>query len=346
MQLESRIHGGIAQYQASHHTLDFSVNINPYGPSRRMEQVIRQAKYDEYPDPHCFKLRKAISQWHHCDINQIHIGNGAAEIFWSLASTRQESGGIALILEPTFSEFSVACRQRGYDLREVRSQSSHGFKHGIPSIEQALTSFKPVFTYICNPNSPTGTYIPGHQIRSLATRFSESIFVLDQAFIHMSPFSQDARQDYPENVVQIFSFTKDHSIPGIRLGYAKGSPSIIRNISHQTPTWNVSSLAQAAGLQACRESNFVSQSYLQVQSNQDYLLRVIEDLGIPWHVGHCPFVLLNVGNADRLQQNLLHHEILVRSCSSYKLPGWIRVFPRPKPDIDQLIHALKKVVES
>ena len=99
--------------------VDLSVNINPYGPSSAMNEAVRQGDFHEYPDPSCSLLRYEIADLHSCVKEQIHVGNGASEIFWSIASayqTVQQQG--VLIVEPTFSEFKVAALAKGFAVSE------------------------------------------------------------------------------------------------------------------------------------------------------------------------------------------------------------------------------------
>ena len=86
------------------------------------------------------------------------------------------------------------------------------FKASLDVLSSRITDEQPAIVYICNPNSPTGNYIAPELLNRLISNHRQTTFVLDQAFIHMSPYSKDAWFSYPDNVIQVFSFTKDHSI--------------------------------------------------------------------------------------------------------------------------------------
>ena len=60
---------------------------------------------------------------------------------------------------------------------------------------------------------------------------------------------------------------------------------------------------------------------------------------VPSHTHYC---LVKVDDAARVRQELLAHKLLVRDCTSFGLPQYIRVATRPA--WSQLVQALKEVV--
>ena len=342
----NRTHGGVNQFSFEKTMLDFSVNLNSYGPSYQMKQSIANAPFENYPDPNCRILKKKISESYKCSPEEIHLGNGAAEIFWSIASAfGKSSSPRTIIVEPTFSEFHVAATAHQYTIDEIRAEEKTGFQIPLDPLGLLINECHPNLVYLCSPNSPTGVYTPPHQVELLANTFPQCTFILDQAFIKMSPHGEDINWAYPENVIQVFSFTKDHSIPGIRLGFAKSFSKNIKRLEAVTPTWNVSSIAQEAGLAALNEESFVQESFLKIQQDKKYLMDRLLEAGIEFHKGDCPFLLIKGDCGDRIQKDLSSFGIWVRSCSSYGLNRWVRVFARPKADCDLLINALKKVMK-
>ena len=86
-------------------------------------------------------------------------------------------------------------------------------------------------------------------------------------------------------------------------------------------------------------------SYVKVASIKSYLLEQLQKRSWIYHTAACPFVLIKVKDGDAVQRRLLEDSIFVRSCRSYDLPQWIRVFPRSRSDIDLLINALERVIK-
>src|SRR5436190_6237589 len=93
--------------------LDFSVNVNPYGPSAAIVRAVRAAAIDRYPDPTARAARQALARACAVDVAEIIVGNGAADLLWTVARVLLRPGTTALVVEPTFSEFGEAASIAG-----------------------------------------------------------------------------------------------------------------------------------------------------------------------------------------------------------------------------------------
>lgn len=89
------VHGGDIYTYGD--VLDFSVNVNPYGPS---EEVLEAAKrsMDEvslYPDSQCRRLRKRLAEKKSLPEEYFLFGNGAAGAVLFCCSCRKTRESIA-----------------------------------------------------------------------------------------------------------------------------------------------------------------------------------------------------------------------------------------------------------
>ncbi len=140
------------------------------------------------------------------------------------------------------------------------------------------------------------------------------------------------------------SLTKDHALAGLRLGYAVGSPEVIQRLAAQLPSWNVNALAQAAGCAALADRDHVRTTLTWLAEERHMFFQALSQLGCRVVPSRTHFCLLEVGDAVRVRQDLLTRKILVRDCSSFGLPRFIRVATRPARDWQQLIQALQEVL--
>ena len=77
--------------------------------------------------------------------------------------------------------------------------------------------------YLCNPQNPTGRVLPIDEVTALAGALrggDGTTLIVDEAFLSVSTRWQDTRRPLPEAVVRVRSFTKEHGVPGLRLGAA------------------------------------------------------------------------------------------------------------------------------
>jgi histidinol-phosphate/aromatic aminotransferase/cobyric acid decarboxylase-like protein len=322
--------------------LDFSSSTNPYGPNPAVVRALQHARIDRYPDPTALLAREALAE--RCGVapDRIVLGNGAAELLWSLARCLLGPSAPALIAEPTFSEFRRAAGCVGADVREWRGAPESGFAFDLGALSAQAAEQLPHAIYLCSPNTPTGTVLPARQIAAWAERHPASTIVLDQSFLSLSERWQDAEVALPDNVVAVRSLTKDHGIPGVRLGYLIAPAELCRAVEAARPAWSTSALAQAAALACCHSLEFVHETRERLLDDRRRLAEELASLGIESVPSQVNFLLARVPGVAALRTRLLcRHGILVRDCASFGLPGFMRLGARPAPDRARLLAALR-----
>jgi histidinol-phosphate/aromatic aminotransferase/cobyric acid decarboxylase-like protein len=138
--------------------------------------------------------------------------------------------------------------------------------------------------------------------------------------------------------------TKDFALAGLRLGYACGSQAVVDRLRAQLPAWNVSGVAQAAGCAALTDRLHLQTTFAQLAHERQAFFEALQHIGCTIFPSRTHFCLLKVGNAQQVRQQLLACKLLVRDCTSFGLPQFIRVATRPASEWQQLLQALKEVL--
>lgn len=343
----SRVHGGPqdAELRALRidpaALVDFSVNTNPYGPCRAIVEAIRSARIDVYPDPIARAAREEMAATLAVAADELALGNGAAELLWALARVLVQPGRRVLMIEPTFCEFRAAAIASGARVSEWRATPERGFAIDLEAVALRARAEQAEVVYLCTPNTPTGAGVPAVDVARWAATNPQLWIVLDQSFLSLSERFADADVAMPPNVVRIRSLTKDHAIPGVRVGYLIGARRLVARVEAQRPAWMTSASAQAAATVACREHAFVADSRRRIIADRDQLAVALVRLGLVPMPSTAGFFLVRTGHAKQLRQRLLvHHHILVRDCTSFGLPDFIRLAARPAADRARLVAAL------
>tara|TARA_R110002096_G_scaffold16898_3_gene57777 strand:+ start:43119 stop:44189 length:1071 start_codon:yes stop_codon:yes gene_type:complete len=345
------VHGGLHHNELSEfcldpkRILDFSVNINPYGPAPAVLRAARAANLRHYCDPTAADTRDALGTHLEIQANEIALGNGAAELMWSLARLLADPKRPALIVGPTFSEYTSAIRSYGGAVTLHQTTSETGFAVAPQRLIADIEREASASVYLCTPNNPTGTALPMASICELAMLFPKTTFVVDQAFLSLSPQHRDLGVHPTPNMVLLRSLTKDHSIPGLRVAYLIAEAKLTAALERGRPPWTVSAPAQAALLASLVESDFVENCRLRMESDRNYLAQGLRTLGLAPLPSNAPYLVAKVGNATKLRERLLReHQILIRDCTSFAMPEYIRLASRPTYDIDRLLAALGKAL--
>lgn len=345
----TRAHGGLDEAElgalglAPDALLDFSASTNPYGPSPDMQRALQEAAVGRYPDVRGHRARQALSAASGAALEELVLGNGAADLLWSLARCLLGRGQRVCIVEPTFSEFRSAARSLGAPISEWRSRAEDAFALDLGAVSQQVRATGATVLYVCQPNTPTGQTASAAALHDFAAAHPELCLVLDQSFLSLSEHHADAAVRFPHNVVRVRSLTKDHGIPGVRVGYAIARPELCRAIEAGRPAWTTSAFAQAAVLQCCREAAFVEQSRQRLLQDRRELARGLASLGIEAFPSTTTFLLARAPDLARLRPRLMtRHHVVVRDCTSFGLPGFMRLGAKPAEARARLFAALRE----
>lgn len=336
--------------------VDFSVNANPYGPSPHVREAIVEVALDRYPDRACLQLCQTILQYELAETNlplaSIVCGNGTSELIWTIARTFLRPGAKAAIIGPTFGEYAVASRTAGAFVSETQAQPENNFQHALDSLLVWLYSERPYLVWLCNPNNPTGIWMDKGNILIIAELCSKmnTVLVVDESYKHFvwpsETFSavELLRENNEASIIILRSLTKDFALAGVRLGYAVGSPEAIQRVSAQLPAWNVSGLAQAAGSAALADREHLDRTLEMLALERETFFTALHQANLHVVPSRTHFCLVEVGNAQQVRQRLLLHRILVRDCTSFGLPPYIRIATRPAHEWQRLLALLPEVV--
>lgn len=348
----TRVHGGISYKLLStlgvsgDEILDLSVNVNPYGPAPAVVAAIRTASFAAYPDPQASQLKEAIGCAAGVAPASVVVGNGAADLLWTLARTLLGPGRKALIAEPTFCEFKAACQATQASVCVWRAAAQHNFRFCLEALSDAVAEERPHVVYLCNPNSPTGQYVAVEDIAGFARDHPDLLVILDEAFLSLSRHHRDAAYPLPANVIRLRSFTKEHTIAGLRIGYLLTTEPLARAVESQRPAWTINAVAEAAALCALQEESFVAASRVKIFADLEAMQDALRGLGLSPLPTSTLYFLTPMPGPFAWREKLLKHRILVRDCASYGLPEYIRLCSRPAEDVARLVTALKMELEN
>ena len=334
--------------------LDFSASISPIGPPEGVWEAMRSVDLSTYPDPECLDLREAICRHlstptRQVPLEQVLVGNGSTEIFHLLARaylSDNTGSGTALLMTPTYGEYEGACRMAGANLLNLRANISDAFRWDIDETTAIIRGNKPELVIVCNPNNPTGVYLDRGEISALAEATGEagSLLVVDEAYLSFVKEPWDSLEMLKRpNVMLVRSMTKDYAQTGLRLGYALASEEVVARLRAYQPDWTVNSLAQKAGITALEDAGYLPRAREAVFRAKEYLSAAIRELGLEVPPSAANFLLVKVGDAPKWRSLLLAKGMVVRDCTSFSLPQYIRVGIRTKDDCQRLAAAMAEV---
>ena len=343
---EENVHGGIdydelvARGLSADDVIDFSSNLLPYGPAPGVTDAIRNIAFSNYPDRGCRQLKQAISDRYSIDVETLLIGNGCSDLIHQVAMGIIRPGDSVLVVGPTFSEYARASRIAGGEVLRCDADFANGFAITREPIEQALATQSFRIVWICNPNNPTGQSISPQTILEWLQQFPQTIFVVDESYIEFTQGMESLIGHKAANLIVLRSMTKAYALAGLRLGYAVLHEPWFSVLQTRRVPWAVNAFAQAAGIAALNEHEYYDSALLRLVESKRTLIEELTQYGFRIVPSDTAYFMMATTNAAQLREHLLQFGLLIRDCSSFGLPGFVRIAVRTEDQNKLLVARL------
>jgi histidinol-phosphate aminotransferase len=328
-------------------------NENPLGmpESARLAIVAATAQLGRYPDPAGFELKQVLSARWSVPQNWLTLGNGSNDILELVASALLEPGSSVVYAQHAFVVYRLATQARGARHLVVPAKD---FGHDLPAMLEAIDDTTRV-VFIANPNNPTGTYLPNAQLEAfleaVAQRHGTRVtVVLDEAY---NEFLEPTLRVDSVGLVKRYanllvsrSFSKAYGLAGLRVGYAIAQPALTDLMNRVRQPFNVNSLAQAAAIAALQDTEFLAKSFAVNRDGKAQLQEGFTKIGLTFIPSYANFVLVKVGDAPRVNLELLKRGVIVRPVAGDGLPEWLRVSIGLPHENQTFLDALAAIVQA
>ena len=326
--------------------LDFSVNLNPLGPSDTVARLPLNAEtaIGSYPPVEPVEAEKAIAVALGLPPQKIVLCSGATEAFELILQAYRPKS--AAWTPPSYSGYQeIFGKLRIEDIPIPAKLSGLDFKTDFAKLKSCGAES----IFLCSPSNPSGQCIQPSDIIDLAASTPKSLIVVDESFMDFTGRAAELsllKRDCPANIAIVKSLTKFHCIPGLRLGFAYASESLCAEMRRLRLPWTVNGLAQAVAPLLLQDRKYAEESVAETTRLRKILVAGLANIaGIETCPSEANFVLCRLAqtsSADSVQGNLLAQGIMVRSCAktSGLGPQWIRLAVRPEDETRQILEAL------
>jgi len=259
-----------------------SANENPYGPSAKAHEAMKNAHgvCNRYPDEANDLLIDKIAKMNNVNREQIVLGDGSSEILKLCAETfTGATEGKLVAADPTFEsilEYSKAC---GGDVVKVPLTSNYAH-----DLERMGAAAQKGLIYICNPNNPTASITPKNDLRDfIAKTPPETMILMDEAYFHYADSSDYESviplvKDHP-NLIVARTFSKIYGMAGLRCGYCVAQPDTIKRM-HGFQMWDsVNIMALAAASASLDDESQVTNGKKMNSEAKSFTLTELDKMG-------------------------------------------------------------------
>jgi histidinol-phosphate aminotransferase len=325
-----------------------NTNESPYGPSPKALAAISSQNNDDlrlYPDPEGVALKRAIAKLHGLNPNQVFLGNGSDEVLAHVFAGLLKQSSPVYFPDITYSFYPVYCKLFGIDYQTIALG---------PDFEIDLTNYKTPNGGIIfpNPNAPTGRAITRTEIQTLLARNSDSVLVVDEAYVDYGtesciPLLQGT--DCPENLLVVHTLSKSRALAGLRVGFAVGHPALIEGLERIKNSFNsypLGCLAQAGALAAIEDQAHLEASSAKVIQTREKLVSQLSTLGFETLPSTANFILTRHPKhaGAKLYQALRDRGIIVRHFKSQRIEQFLRITIGTDEQSTELVNALQEIL--
>lgn len=302
-------------------------NENPLGPSPRAIEAMRQglAGLHIYPDGGGFYLRQAIAEALGVERGMVVLGNGSNEII-ELAYHAFCRPGVTSVVASRHAFVVYKLMAQLFDVTFIEAPD-RDFHHDLEALRAAVRPDTRL-VFLTSPNNPTGTRIANAELECFLRALPSGVIaVVDEAYYEFlddpPPTVAWVKEGLPLIVLRTFS--KIQGLAGLRIGYGVAAPETAEILQRCRQPFNANAMAQAAALAGLADREHMEKTRRMTLEGRARLQDYFAGLGLRFVPSQANFVFVEVGEADRIFKALLQRGVIIRSMTSYGLPGWVRV---------------------
>ena len=322
-----------------------NTNENPYGPSPKALAAIEAYTGDRlrlYPDPNSTDLKKSIADYYGMDINQIFVGNGSDEVLAHVFQGLFQQSSPLLFPDITYSFYTAFCGLYKIDYELIPLDTDLT----INISDYVRKNGGIIFP---NPNAPTGCLLALNEIEILLKANTESVVVVDEAYIDFGGESAVTLVNHFPNLLVTQTLSKSRSLAGLRIGLAVGHPDLIEALDRVKDSFNsypLDSLAIVAGVAAFSDVDYFKSTCERVIQSRVSMARDLTEMGFNVIPSAANFLLVKHEAYDgiTLARGLRKQGVIIRHFHQDRIAQYLRITIGSEQDNQRLLMTLKSLI--
>ncbi|MFB6127767.1 MAG: histidinol-phosphate transaminase [Halolamina sp.] len=323
-----------------------SSNENPHGASPAAVEAVETAanRVNHYPTAAHGDLTAALAEhWGVAD-EQVWVSPGADGAIDYLGRALLRPGDDVLVPEPGFSYYPMSARYHHGETATYELSKADDFAMDADAVLDAYDGERIV--YVTSPHNPTGQTMAAAEIdRLLAAVDDHTLVAVDEAYgeYHDAPSAAERLSggDAPDNLAVLRTFSKAYGLAGLRVGYAVVPPAWADAYAKVNTPFAANEVALRAALAALDDEAFVEHTVESARWAREYMHA---ELDARTFEGAGNFVLAAVGDAAAVAERARERGVIVRDCTSFGLPGCVRVSCGTEAETRTAVKTLNEVL--
>jgi histidinol-phosphate aminotransferase len=318
-----------------------NTNENPYPPSPKVIEAIKNITLEQlrrYPQPIADTFREATAEVFRIEPENIICVNGGDELLNIAIRAFCDENRPVAYPTPTYSLYSVLAQIANCPAVEIPFDE----EFNLPA---KLTVSGAALTIVCNPNAPSGTFIPKEELSQLAEEI-KGVLLIDEAYVD---FAEDNCLELVkkfDNVIILRSMSKGYSLAGLRFGFGIANQELIKGLLKVKDSYNVDAVAIAVAMAAIEDQQYFKNNVKKIKIERKFLTEKLTELGFDVPTSQANFVLAKPSKmrAIDIYEKLKDRNIYVRYWAYPDIKDKLRISVGTAEQNEKLINALKEIL--
>lgn len=326
--------------------IKLNTNENPYPPAPGVEKAMKEFDARSlrlYPDPGAGSLTESLAAYYGLKREQVFVGVGSDDVLATAFLTFFNSEKPILFPDITYSFYKVWAGL--YRIPYAEQPLDEDFKICPEHYRKENGGI-----IIPNPNAPTGICEPVAVIEDIVAGNTDSIVIIDEAYIDFGGESVLNLISKYENLLVVQTFSKSRSMAGIRIGYAMGNPKLIRalnNVKHSYNSYTMNLPSLALGTEAVKDDTYFKSVLARIIATREDAKKRLGEMGFtfPDSMTNFLFVRHPKKEARDLFEALKEEEIYVRYFPSPRMDQYLRISIGTDEEMEVLYKFLEEYLK-
>lgn len=325
--------------------IKLNTNENPYPPSPRVAQVIREFDAQQmrlYPDPKAQVLVDALAKRYQVKPSQVFVGVGSDDVLAMSFLTFFNSDKPILFPDITYSFYDVWAEVFRIPYEKVPLDD----ELCICKTDYYKENGGVIFP---NPNAPTGILQSVSDIEDIVSHNPDVICIVDEAYIDFGGESALRLIEKYDNLLVVQTFSKSRAMAGARIGYAFGSERLIgylNDVKYSFNSYTMDRLTLLTGAEALADEVYFQETLDKITATRARVQKELTALGFTMPDSRSNFLFVTHPKvcARELFAYLREKHIYVRYFDQPRIDERLRITIGTDAEMDALIACLKEYV--
>lgn len=319
------------------------MNLPPLVEERVMARMSHIA-FNRYPNEELEDLMDAIAKNYGMSKENVLLGNGSSEIIEKIFHCFGGKNHKIVFPQPSFSMYHIYAKAS--EAEAVPFDLNDDYSLNVKTFVKTVNDNDAALAVVCNPNNPTGNYIPVADIEYIAQHI-KCPFLVDEAYIEFhGGTSVGLMAKYPHLMIAR-TFSKAYGLASVRCGYLLAQKDLAEMIGKAFMPYHMNTLTLVTADTVFQmRDEYVPRIQQMIAERKRMEEQYAKLEGFTVYPSNTNFIFVKYDKAVELNERLVSLNMGVRSFGKApRLENCLRISMGTRMENDEIFKAVKEFVE-